>query len=154
MEAAKPGICYEYKEGRGRKLRQTKRDHIDIKNVLFKYYDFKRPEFIAVLNWFKAQRITETKGVFSDIEEDDLGEVAKFAVLKHKRKKFGGTPTETQIETFKKQRPMGWITQQELKANCFCVSWTERIALSNCSSLLFNTCSIYLFCLSSRSINA
>lgn len=116
LEAAKPGVCYEYIQGRGRKIRQTKREYIDIKDVLFNYYDFKRPEFIAVLKWFKELRITETKGVLSDIEEDDLGDVAKYAVLEPKRKKFSSVPTDDDIAKFKKQRPMGWVNKQELKA--------------------------------------
>ena len=54
---------------------------IKIKDCLFDYYDFTRPEFIAIHEWFKKQIITETKGVFSDIEEHLLGDVAKYAEM-------------------------------------------------------------------------
>jgi hypothetical protein len=83
---------------------------------LFNYYDFKRPEFIAVLEWFSKQRITETKGVFSDIEEHQLGDVAKYAALVEKRKKFKSKPSEKDIVEFKKEHPLGWIEEEILKA--------------------------------------
>lgn len=115
LEERLPGICYGYENGR-RQLRQTKREFIDIKEVLFDYYDFKRPEFIAVLDWFKAQRITETKGVFSDIEEHDLLDVAKYAELKSKRNKLPGEPSAETEAKFLKDRPCGWISKEQLKA--------------------------------------
>jgi hypothetical protein len=64
LEKANPGCCYTVSE-RGRKMNQTKRDKIVIKDCLFGYIDFKknRPEFHAVHEWFKKQVITETKGV-------------------------------------------------------------------------------------------
>lgn len=105
----------EYKDGK-LVMRQTKRDKIKIADCLFDYYDFKRPEFIAVMNWFKAQVIMETKGVFSDIEEHNLGEVAKYAVLETKRKKFKGKPTDEEVAAFKKEHPLGWVEEEELKA--------------------------------------
>ena len=58
LEEAMPGCCYE----KG-KIKQTKRDHIDLRDCIFPYVKFNRPEFNAVLNWFKMQRIRETKGV-------------------------------------------------------------------------------------------
>jgi len=67
MELEKSKIpVYIMKNGK-RAMNQSKRSVIKINECLFKYYDFKRPEFIAVLEWFKKQNITETKGVFSDI---------------------------------------------------------------------------------------
>lgn len=42
-------------------------DFIELKDCIFDYIKFERPEFNAILKWFKNQRITETKGVFSDI---------------------------------------------------------------------------------------
>ena len=62
-------------------LIQSKRPFIDIRDCLFSYYDFERPEFIAIVEWFKQQRITETKGVFTDILEYKLGDVAKYAEM-------------------------------------------------------------------------
>lgn len=92
---------------------QTRRKNIKIEECLFKYYDFQRPEFKAVFDWFAKQVIEETKGVFSDITEDELGEVAKYAELETKRKKLN---SEAEIETFKKVYPLGWIEIEELKA--------------------------------------
>lgn len=80
MELEKAGIdCYTYEDG-SRKPVQTKRSHINIGDLIFPYIKFERPEFNAVLDWLKKQRITETKGVFTEI--DDLGELEKYANLK------------------------------------------------------------------------
>jgi hypothetical protein len=97
-------------------MKQTKRPVINIKDCLFKYYDFKSPEFTSILNWFAAQKITETKGVFSDIEEHNLGEVAKYAVMEIKRKKFKSKPSDYEMKQFQKEHPNGWIEEEELKA--------------------------------------
>ena len=86
LEKTSPGSCYVQTK-RGRQLRQTKRDKIVIKNCLFDYISFDRPEFKAVHEWFKRQVITETKGVFSDQLEHDLGD-AKYAQMVVKRKKL------------------------------------------------------------------
>ena len=51
----------------GRTPRQTKRSVIHLKECIPKWITFDQPEFTRVLNWFKAQSITETKGVFTDI---------------------------------------------------------------------------------------
>lgn len=99
-----------------RQMRQSKRPVIYVKDCLFDYYDFKRPECIAVQNWFKRQKITETKGAFTDIKENELGDVAQYAELEVKRKKFKGVPTEDDIRLFKNEYPMGWIEEEELKA--------------------------------------
>lgn len=95
---------------------QTKRPFIDLKDCLFSYYDFKEPAFIAVLEWFKQQRITETKGVFTDILEHRLGDVAKYTVLTTKRKKLKTKPTDVEIAALKKDIPLCWIEEVELKA--------------------------------------
>lgn len=101
----------------GRKVMcQTPRDRINIGECLFDYYDFKRPEFVAVYEWFKKQVITETKGVFSDIEEHLLGDVAKYAELTVKRQKFKSKPSDEDIAAFMKEHPLGWIDVEELKA--------------------------------------
>lgn len=115
LEETNPGCCYRVTE-RGRKMNQTKRDYIAISDCLFDYIKFDRPEFKAILNWFKQQIITETKGVFSNIEEHNLGEVAKYAELVVKRKKFKNKPTDKDLDAFKKEHPLGWIEVEELKA--------------------------------------
>lgn len=101
----------------GRKVpNQTKRSYIFLKDCVFDYYDFQRPEFKSVLEWFKFQKIKETKGVFTDVPEHRLGEVAKYAELTTKRKKFKGEPSDKDIALFKEQYPCGWVEEVELKS--------------------------------------
>ena len=76
-----PEACYERVDGK-RKPRQTQRDQIALADVIFDYVEFQTPQFSAVLDWMKAQVITETKGVFTGIPEADLGELAQYADLK------------------------------------------------------------------------
>jgi hypothetical protein len=116
MELEKAGVSlHTHKDGK-RVIKQTKRDKIAIKDCLFNYYSFTQPEFQAVYDWFSKQVITETKGVFSDIEEHNLGEVAKYAELEIKRKKFKSKPTEAEVKLFFKEHPLGWIEEEQLKA--------------------------------------
>lgn len=116
MELDKAGVrLYSHTNGK-RHLNQTKRDKIVIKDCLFDYYSFSRPEFQAIYEWFGQQVLTETKGVFSDIEEHDLGEVAKYAQLETKKIKFKSKPTEDDLAAFLKEHPLGWVEEQELKA--------------------------------------
>lgn len=117
LEKENPGCCYTYGKF-GRKINQTKRDKIVIKDCLFDYIDFSknRPEFQAVHEWFKRQVITETKGVFTDLLEHDLGDVAKYTEMKVKKIKFKSAPSEKEIEEVKKLQPLGWLEETELKA--------------------------------------
>ena len=116
MKLEEQGVkLYRYENGK-RVLNQTKRPKIKLSECLFDYYDFKRPEFIAVHEWFARQVITETKGVFSDLDEASLGDVAKYAELEQKKIRFKGVPTEKDIVLFMKEHPLGWIEEQELKA--------------------------------------
>lgn len=111
-ELEKNGVkCYH-----NGKVKQTKRPFIDLVNCIFDYVEFERPEFNAILEWLKRQRITETKGVFSDILECDLGDVAKYAKMTTKRKKLDSEPTPEQIEEFKKENPLCWVDEVQLKA--------------------------------------
>jgi hypothetical protein len=113
MELEKAGInCYD---GQG-KARKTKRTYIDLVDCIFPYIKFERPEFNAILEWLKRQRITETKGVFSDIPEHELGDVAKYALMTTKRIKFKNKPTQKEIDEMLKQYPLGWVEEIELKA--------------------------------------
>lgn len=116
IEAENPYAFYEPSSSGKRVMRQTKRDNIVVKDCLFPYIRFKRPEFKAIHDWLKKQVISETKGVFSDIEEHLLGDVAKYAEMVTKRVKFKNKPTEQDIELFKKDHPMGWVVEEELKA--------------------------------------
>lgn len=113
MELEKAGIrCY----GSDGKPRKTKRPYIDLADCIFPYVKFERPEFNAILEWLRKQRITETKGVFSDIMEHDLGDVAKYALLTTKKEKLKDKPTDEQIAEFKKTKPLCWVEEVELKA--------------------------------------
>lgn len=115
IEKEKPGACYTQTE-RGRKINQTKRSSIQIKDCIFPYVKFQRPEFQAVLEWFNKQTITETKGAFSDIDEQDLGNVAKYAEMVVKRKKFKQKPTTEEQTGFLSEHSLGWFEVEELKA--------------------------------------
>lgn len=126
LESENKGCCYTVTD-RGRKINQTKRDKIIIKDCLFDYIDFSRnrPEFRAVHDWFKSQVITETKGVFSDLMEHQIGDVAKYADIVVKRKKLSDpidkknkryVPSEDRINELKKEQPLGWIEEKELKS--------------------------------------
>ena len=116
LEKHQKGICYKVDSHGRRKMNQTKHKSIKIKDCLFDYYDFKRPEFIALKEWFSKQVITETKGVFTDIEEHLLGDVAKYAEMDTKRIKFKTKPNDKEVKDFLKLHPLGWVEEQELKA--------------------------------------
>ena len=66
LERLMPGSCYDYSSG-SRTMRQTVRENIPLSEVVFPYISFKEPEFERIKNWFIAQTITETKGVFTDL---------------------------------------------------------------------------------------
>lgn len=66
LEEALPGACYDYGTGK-RQIRQTIRDTIALRDVIFPYVTFEREEFQRVHNWLMMQVITETKGVFTDL---------------------------------------------------------------------------------------
>jgi hypothetical protein len=58
--------CYDY--GRtGRQPRQTHRPSIRLKDCVPQWIQFEHPEFKRIKEWFEAQVITETKGVFTDV---------------------------------------------------------------------------------------
>lgn len=84
LEEAQKGLCYTQTKF-GRKVNQTKRDSIKIKDCLFDYLEFHRPEFKAVHKWLSEQVVSETKGVFNDYEEHQLGELAKYSQMKEKK---------------------------------------------------------------------
>lgn len=47
---------------------RTNRPVINLNDVVLPYVKFERPEFNEVLNWLRAQQITETKGVFKNLK--------------------------------------------------------------------------------------
>ena len=136
LEAAKPGICFRVeKQGPRmvRKMQQTKRESINLGECILPYIKFNRPEFQAIHKWFSEQTITETNGVFSDLEEHNLGDVAKYAKLRVKMKKMNDpvlgaknkkyVPTEEHVLEMMKEHPMGWIEAVPLKSPKGAVSY-------------------------------
>ena len=116
LEENKAGSCYKVDAHGKRKIQQTRRKSIALKDCIFPYVKFDRPEFAAVHSWFKQQVITETKGVFSDILEHNLGDVAKYARLVKKEKKLKDKPTDVEVAALKKEKPLCWIEERELKS--------------------------------------
>ena len=115
LEKEKPGSCYVQTE-RGRKLNQTKREFINLKDCLVPYIKFQRVEFNTLYEWFKTRTITETKGVFSDIDEGELGDLSKYSEMVIKKKKFKQKPSESEIAEFLIEHTKGWVEEQDLKA--------------------------------------
>jgi len=67
MKLEEAGVaCYDY-GSKGRTPRQTRRPSIALKDAILPWIAFEQPEFNRVLDWLKAQVITETKGVFTDL---------------------------------------------------------------------------------------
>jgi len=67
MKLEEAGVaCYDFGP-KGRTPRQTKRPVIHLKDAILPWISFEQPEFNRVLDWLKAQSITETKGVFTDL---------------------------------------------------------------------------------------
>ena len=58
--------CYMYVDNK-KKVIQTSRDQIKIEDTILHWIEFEHPEFQRILRWFKSQIITETKGVFKDV---------------------------------------------------------------------------------------
>lgn len=115
LEKEKPGSCYIQTE-RGRKLNQTKRTSIKIKDCLVPYIKFNRKEFQALHQWFQKRVITDTKGVFSDIDESELGDISNYCELVTKQKKFKQKPSEGEVNEFLKLHPKGWVKEEPLNA--------------------------------------
>ena len=109
------GSCFKKVDGR-RKPRQTWRKVINLKDCIFDYVKFDRPEFQAVQRWLEEQQIRETKGVFTDILESNLGDLAQYCTLRTKRKKLFKEPTEKQMKKYKEEKPLCWLQEQELKS--------------------------------------
>lgn len=65
MRLEEAGIaCYE---GKPRKPRGTFRSQIALRDAIFPYVQFTKPEFQRVHQWLQAQVIAETKGLFKDL---------------------------------------------------------------------------------------
>lgn len=129
LEKNNKGCCYSY-NGRQRKINQTKRSSIDLKDCIFPYIKFDRPEFNAILDWIKSKTITETKGVFSDLLENELGDVAKYCKLKKKRQKKLTKPSRSKILEYKEKHPMGWLSEEPLKSGKVSYYWNWNVSES------------------------
>ncbi len=115
LEKAMPGSCYTKNPHGGRTINQTKRPIIYLKDAILPYIKYEREEFKALLKWFKTRSITETKGVFSDVLEKDLGELAKYSELTTKKRKLKTKPTEEELVTLKEENSLSWVEEIELK---------------------------------------
>lgn len=129
LEKNNKGCCYEY-NGRNRSIRQTKRSKINLGECIFPYIKFNRPEFKAILDWISSRTITETKGVFSDLLENQLGNVASYAKLKKKRQKQFNKPNDKKITEFKKKHPLGWLSEEPLKSGKISYYWNWNVSES------------------------
>ena len=88
MELEKAGVkCYNFDDG-SRAPNQTKRPVIKIRDVIFPYVQFKRPEFNAVLAWMKRQEISQTKGVFTELDIEGLRDLEQYTNMKMVKKKI------------------------------------------------------------------
>lgn len=129
LEKTNKGCCYDRSSGR-RVIRQTKRPEINLGECVFDYVHFDMPEFDAIKNWLMSRIITETKGVFSDILESELGDVAKYANMKTKRKKFPSKPADSVVNELLIQNPSGWLSEETLKIGKISYWWNWNVAES------------------------
>ena len=82
-ELRKTGIKTHYfDEKRKRQPIQTRRASIKPDEIIFPFIEFERPEFNAVLDWLRRQTITNTKGAFTRLDPDGLGDLANYCDLK------------------------------------------------------------------------
>lgn len=113
LEEDMPESCYKVLKGGKRKINQTKRDSVNLGEIIFPYIRFDRTEFNAVLDWVKSRTITETKGVFSDIPEHELGEVSKYANMVTKKKKLKNVGAVDRDTATKLRKQMREIVKSE-----------------------------------------
>ena len=66
LEGHQPGSCYRRVGGR-REPVQTRRERIALRDVILPVVQFTHPEFNRIKGYFESQVITETKGVFKDV---------------------------------------------------------------------------------------
>lgn len=73
-----PNICYDRSSGR-KVTRQTPRPHLALKDVIFGYALFDRPEFNAILEFLEQVEIRgQTKELLTKIPFDQLGKVTDY----------------------------------------------------------------------------
>lgn len=133
LEEEREGTCYKVDANGRKKIQQTRRKNIPLKDCIFPYVKFDRPEFRAIQEWFKQQVIKETKGVFSEILEHNLGDVAHYAKMIKKEKKLKDKPTDEEIDLLQKEKPACWIEERTLKSSkvpVYYVCWNIVDALN------------------------
>ena len=124
LEHAEPQSCW-IKTPDGSVANQTIRGAIDLNDAVFPYIKFERPEFQAVVDWFRQQTIHETKGVFSDVPYNDLGDLAHYAELKTKKRKI---TTNTEWEHYLLMHPDAWWEAKLLQSGKTSVYAYHRVA--------------------------
>lgn len=68
IEEKSPGSCYIKQPGSWKKTkRQTTRAKIHLKDCIYNFITFERPEFQNLVSFLQSKTITETKGVFEDL---------------------------------------------------------------------------------------
>jgi len=67
MQLERQGVACYHRRNRRRQPIQSARESIRLGDVIFPWLQFKNAEFQRVLDWLKAQTITETKGVFKNL---------------------------------------------------------------------------------------
>ena len=84
-------ICYHKPNGK-RVPRQTFRKSINVRDILFWYHNFNRPEFNAVFDWMHRQDINGgmIKSAFTGLHVDELGSLANHSDLTTSKKKDWG----------------------------------------------------------------
>lgn len=91
LEKHAPGSCY-YKDETGRKRpRQTPREIIHLKDVIFPYIQFKTPIFHKINEWLKTYSIRETKGA---LEYLNITPEMAFSMNPEYIKVYNLTPTD------------------------------------------------------------
>lgn len=77
--------CYT-KENGVRKVKQTARESIALKDVILDCVELTTEPFKAVLEWLRGQTITQTKGVFSDLTEAQMQGFLKYSPASAKKR--------------------------------------------------------------------
>ncbi len=91
MELEKAGVkCFGYDPEDGRYPIQTHRRQMYLEDIILPVVKFERPEFNAIKNWVGRQVIRETKGVFTEFPEADLGDLARYSDTATINKKING----------------------------------------------------------------
>lgn len=72
LEKARPGCCYDRSSGT-RQVRQTHRARINLGEIILPYIHFNNPDLQRMHHWLAGQSITETNGVFKDLNVTAYG---------------------------------------------------------------------------------